>query len=387
MPNLTPALLLLLFSSLPFGVNSQANVTGNCVTGRINFDPNRVFKNPIAGGVAPPAPPIPSGSNVGNYDFSLDYGSAQFTQNGSIALQLVRQSGPAQGVRLSSTRYILYGRITARFSALAVPGAVTTFITMSDRKDEIDVEIVGGSSTSWTTNVSYAAVVGQGVKLGQVVSVFYKGIEEFGTHDSTEQYANGGTSGQTHEYTIDWRSDRLSWGINNQTVRTIYKENSTSPMTPAGERWFPSTPSLIQFSVWDGGSSTSEGTRTWAGGPINWGSNNVLTAVYDWIDIQCYDYDNNPVSAWPPIGTSNPARGTTLNQTQTTPNGTFVGSAGGTNVTSSGGPNIGVIAGGAVAGIVVLIAAVAGVVVVRRRRTGVKADDVPAASYGAIPPP
>ncbi|KAJ3292193.1 kelch domain-containing protein 3 [Borealophlyctis nickersoniae] len=52
-----------------------------------------------------------------------------------------------------------------------------------------------------------------------------------------------------------------------------------------------------------------------------------------------------------------------------------------------GGANIGAIAGGAVAGIVVLIAAVAGVLVVIRRRNAVKANGVPAASYGAVPPP
>jgi beta-glucanase (GH16 family) len=58
-------------------------------------------------------------------------------------LNLVRATqGQAVGVRLSTLRYMLYGRITARMRAIPLPGAVTTFITMSERQDEIDWEVI-----------------------------------------------------------------------------------------------------------------------------------------------------------------------------------------------------------------------------------------------------
>lgn len=70
--------------------------------------------------------------------------------------------------------------------------------------------------------------------------------------------------------------------------------------TPRGERWFPSTPSKIQIGVWDGGSSENEGTKRWAGGPINWGDETSYYATYKSIDIQCYDDNDTSVASWPP---------------------------------------------------------------------------------------
>lgn len=111
------------------------------------------------------------------------------------------------------------------------------------------------------------------------------------------QLNNGYDQYQT--YTIDWRHDKLTWLINDVAVRIVYKFNSTSPMTPPEERWFPSTPSQIQISIWGGGDSPDWGTSDWSGGPIHWGSNQQYFATYNNLSIQCYDDEDNPVSSWP----------------------------------------------------------------------------------------
>ncbi|OAJ37148.1 hypothetical protein BDEG_21211 [Batrachochytrium dendrobatidis JEL423] len=268
---------------LAVSVNGQANVTGNCISGRINFDPRRTYANLHPGTTIPDL-------NVATYDALIDYGSAAvvFNPTGGVSLQLKKNPAgtAADGVRLSTTRYVQYAKITARFTALSVPGTVTTFITMSDRHDEIDWETVGASKTTAQTNV------------------FYKGIQEFAIHSTTETIppaagASSGDTGVAHDYIIDWKHDTLSWGIDGKILRTLNKNTSVSPLTPPGEKWYPSTPSLIQISVWDGGASPNAGTSNWAGGPIPWGSQTVLSATYEYIDIQCYDDNDQPVPKWP----------------------------------------------------------------------------------------
>ncbi|KAL2916883.1 putative glycosidase CRH2 [Polyrhizophydium stewartii] len=265
----------------PAAVQAQANVTGSCVTGRITFDRLRTYSNVLPGST----PKL----NVSTYDMIIDYASknVEFPSTGGASLALIKDpSGKAAtGTRVSTTRYILYGKVTARFSALSLPGAVTTFISMSDRKDEIDWEIVGKDLNSAQTNV------------------FYKGIPEFALHGSTEAVAD---VSKPHEYTIDWKHNTLSWAIDGVVKRTLNKDTSISPLTPPGERWYPSTPSLFQISVWDGGASDSKGTSDWAGGAIQWGSRSNITALYEWIDIQCYDDHDNPVPKWPADATVNP---------------------------------------------------------------------------------
>jgi hypothetical protein len=59
-------------------------------------------------------------------------------------------------------------------------------------------------------------------------------------------------------------------------------------MTPAGHRWFPTTPSRVQMAVWDGGGSE------WSGGKIPWNGQNAFEALYEYVEIKCYDRWNRP---------------------------------------------------------------------------------------------
>lgn len=139
-------------------VTAQANITGNCVTGRIDFNPARMMNltdSRYPGSVANP------GIDLSRTDLTVDYGYANVIQRpgGGVDLKLTRQQqGAAQGgkhseklfhvalvytfiatalVRISTTRYMHYGRVTARMRAIGEPGVITTFITMSDVKDEV----------------------------------------------------------------------------------------------------------------------------------------------------------------------------------------------------------------------------------------------------------
>ncbi|RKO95845.1 concanavalin A-like lectin/glucanase, partial [Caulochytrium protostelioides] len=182
-----------------------------------------------------------------------------------------------EGVRVAHTRPVLYGRYSAAITApkSALGGVVTTFITMSDVKDEIDWEIVGQSATTAQSNI------------------FYRGIEEVGIHGGT--HALGGATSATHVYTIDWKPDVLTWSVDGKVVRTERRSESqrdselTRAKFPDGPvQWYPNTPSIIQFSVWDGGDQPSAGTATWAGGPVNFGIG-AIKAKYDYLEVQCYD--------------------------------------------------------------------------------------------------
>lgn len=168
-------------------------------------------------------------------------------------------------------------------SSVPVGGIITSFITMSDRKDEIDWEFVGGEPKNAQTNV------------------FYKGIHEYGVHMKTVALPlPGSTIDGIHEYTIDWRPYGIAWLIDGQVVRTYMNDfKAVSRMTPPGERWFPSSPSKIQIGVWDGCLDANSGTCSWSKGPIKWGSRSSFTNTVESLEIQCYDNKAQPVPKWP----------------------------------------------------------------------------------------
>ncbi|KAJ3278467.1 hypothetical protein HK104_002316 [Borealophlyctis nickersoniae] len=257
---------------------------GNCVTGRINFDPRRIY-------VLKQDKVRPPDLNYNTVDMILNYGfdSCNYTSPGSgdgpypFTINVVPRPGGGVGysAKLSTSRWIKYGKITARMRGSVVPGVVTAFTTMSAVEDEIDFEAVGKDGSSIQSNV------------------FFRGRKEMGVHGATHPVPGGGV-GEYHEYTIDWKSDSLTFLIDNQVVRTVTlgSEDSKSTMLQPGEHWYPSTPSLVEIALWDA-AGNGDATMAWAGGPIPWSSNPSVEAVWDWIDIQCYDTNNNAVPEWP----------------------------------------------------------------------------------------
>ncbi|KAJ3117015.1 hypothetical protein HDU96_008186 [Phlyctochytrium bullatum] len=266
--------------------------TGNCLSGVYTFDKNRIYNVP-AGSMPAIYPPVLSNVDWSAYDFTIDYApdhvSLNTTGNGGLAISVTKAG--FQGARLSTTRYNLYGKFTMRIKGVGTKGIVTTFITMSDRGDEIDWELVNANpSQPATTNV------------------FFKRILEFGVRDKALGYPSGKID-DWHEYTIDWNSQRIQWSIDGQVLREYARKDSWSDKD--NDYYYPSTPSVIQFGAWDGGDSSSQGTSQWAGGPVNWGDNDQFTAEYGPLTMQCYDDKDAPVDMWPIQGNRGRSTATT----------------------------------------------------------------------------
>ncbi|KAF9558078.1 hypothetical protein CPC08DRAFT_764186 [Agrocybe pediades] len=204
--------------------------------------------------------------NATEYDWVVDKGNIM-NSNGDIALLLTETNG---GTRLSSTRYVHYGTITAKLKTGKWAGVVTTFITMSDVKDEIDWEFPGANTTSGQSNMFW-----QGLIPEKTIGL---------THDvSSDSFSN------YHDYTIDWQPDVLTFLIDNKSVRTIKKSDTLVN----GVAHYPTTPSRIQLSIWPAGiPSSPQGTVEWAGGMINWQDPDYVAAgnfyaQYQSVTIKC----------------------------------------------------------------------------------------------------
>ncbi|KAJ3332904.1 hypothetical protein HDU76_012641 [Blyttiomyces sp. JEL0837] len=253
------------------------------------MDPNRMY--PLPAGALKAGqyyPPVLADIDWTKYDYTVDYAADHLNFNvtgisGGVGTRVTRVG--MQGVRLSTTRYNLYGKFTIPIKAIGAAGIVTTFITMSDRGDEIDVEILPGANPPVTSNL------------------FYKRILEFGVHGGASGIPSGGkVDDGYHQYTIDWNSQRIIWSIDGTPVRTYKQSDSFEQNSMVnGEYYYPSTPSVIQFGVWDGGDSDSSGVSQWAGGPVTWTSD-YFEAQYGPLVIQCYDDKDQPVDMWPVQG-------------------------------------------------------------------------------------
>jgi len=211
--------------------------------------------------------------NASEYDWVVDKGN-MLMSNGELDIILTETNG---GTRLSSTRYVHFGRITATLKTGRWPGVVTAFITMADDKDEIDWEWPGAATTEAQTNLYWQGV--PNYNNGKTIS------------NLTDTYSN------FHDYTIDWQPDSLSWEIDGQVVRTVLKSDLKGA--------FPSAPSRVQISIWPAGiPSSPNGTIEWAGGMIDWkdpdyvGAGNQFYSRFQSIKIECNDtVDAIPVDA------------------------------------------------------------------------------------------
>ncbi|SJL03436.1 uncharacterized protein ARMOST_06791 [Armillaria ostoyae] len=178
------------------------------------------------------------------------------TGDDGLAMYLLKPEGPVkrtgnvndkigQGATINSTELCVHGKLSFEVTAPTISGVVTAIILIgSDSFDEIDVELLGGDPTHWSTNVF----------------VFLPGEKEpvYNKYNSVERV--DGSIAQKHTYFIDYNSDRIVWGIDEKVVRTLTKEQ-------AGER-YPSHCLRIQCGIWD--ASEHEGTSEWARGPIDW---------------------------------------------------------------------------------------------------------------------
>lgn len=175
--------------------------------------------------------------NATAFDFVVNEGAVLLADAGEGAAMLTLTEGGA-GTKMSSTRYVHYGRISATLKTAASVGVVTAFITMSDVKvrlcspacsaqppraasltcwrpprlsqDEIDIEMPGAARDQFQTNwfglglANYTA--GRSATVGGLTD----------THDGW------------HTYALDWRPDALSWSVDGDVKETLHRDDTLS---------------------------------------------------------------------------------------------------------------------------------------------------------------
>uniref|UniRef100_A0A1D1Z6F4 Putative glycosidase crf2 n=1 Tax=Anthurium amnicola TaxID=1678845 RepID=A0A1D1Z6F4_9ARAE len=202
----------------------------------------------------------PTSSYTGGTDVDFTYEGQPLFTGGNLILSLAKGT---QGTRISTTRYLYYGRIFAKIKAARSVGIVTAFITMSNIKDEIDWEFLGYDLQTGQTNYFYRGYID-----------YTKGVKE---------PVGGNIYNDFHEYGIDWSQDQLSWLIDGRIVRTVKKSDTYNKTT--GNYDYPQTPSRIQLSIWDAGDGP-EGTKNWAGGATNWNAPDIQSPGYFYAQVQ-----------------------------------------------------------------------------------------------------
>ncbi|KAF9907070.1 hypothetical protein EC991_011374, partial [Linnemannia zychae] len=210
-------------------------------------------------------------------------------ENGNLILKLqkgntVNKFGnkPGFGATVSSTRWMLYGTVSARIKSGSWGGGIiSSFIFRNALTgDEIDYEWVGRDPTEVQSNYYWRTPASMDPK---DIDYSHSRRQDIGTHHSQEY--------QT--YTIEWLPDSLTWSINGKVIRTLLRSEVNGTK-------YPDTPSQIQFSIWDGGLSDLE-TRDWAGGPTAWEEGQPpYEMMVDWVDIKCHTPIDPVLDIWPP---------------------------------------------------------------------------------------
>jgi beta-glucanase (GH16 family) len=297
-------MLPLIFLTCPL-IFAAPKDSGNCVSGKVDLDTSRIMENPdksiTAGGQYKT---VPTSVDVTKYDWVQLFGTVD-NEGGGLNLGMSKPEAGAVpfhsiGTTISSTRYVLYGRITAELSVVDIPGAVSTFITYSDIRDEIDWEMVG--SPVKATNNLFAKT-----------SLWPENAPEWESGKHGGPYTIVENIGNKHTYVIDWKKDSIVWEIDGKVVRTLLRSESKSVLRPT-EEFFPNTPSLVQFGIWDV-SNRATGTVEWGGGNIDW-QQDIYKYKISSVDIQCYDDNDIVVPKWPNTP-ENPDKGISLKSNST----------------------------------------------------------------------
>ncbi|EEP76195.1 conserved hypothetical protein [Uncinocarpus reesii 1704] len=142
---------------------------------------------------------------------------------------------------LQSKFYIMFGHLDVEIKAAPGQGIVSSVFMVSDSRDEIDWEWVGGNN-------------------GQVQTNFF-GKGQTATYDRSVWHPNPGNQDAFHKYSIDWTSERIEFSIDGNLIRTV------TPNDANAKGQYPQTPMRIRFGSWAGGDpNNSQGTIDWAGG-------------------------------------------------------------------------------------------------------------------------
>ncbi|TXT04853.1 hypothetical protein VHUM_03936 [Vanrija humicola] len=224
--------------------------------------------------------------NASKWDWVLEKGTLVADPSGNGQRLTLTQNG---GTLLSSTRYVHYGQIDFTMQTSKWAGVVTAAITMSDVKDEIDIEFASTPTNQVQSNYFF---------LGQINYTDNKGA----THNFS-----GNSFSEMNTYTQGQHPVARRYPVvSTVTSRPETMLGTHQPLTPVSK--YPSTPSRIQISIWPAGlPSSPKGTVEWAGGLIDWNDPDYVANGYFWntvksVSISCADegVDNTDSSTLQP---------------------------------------------------------------------------------------
>ncbi|CDO91779.1 unnamed protein product [Kluyveromyces dobzhanskii CBS 2104] len=221
---------------------------------------------------------------VNQYTYLGDASKANWTYEGypidyddenALIMAMPKNSG---GSVISSTHYMWYGNIKARMKASRGAGVVSAMIMFSSVQDEIDYEWVGADLEKVQTNWYWQGALN------------WTNSKNLTASNNNDEY---------HVYEIDWKEDVITWSVDGEAGRTLFRNTTYNSTSKQYE--YPQTPARIQLSIWPGGNATNAvGTIEWAGGEIDWDSDDIKDygyyySVLESVNITCYD---------PPAGTT-----------------------------------------------------------------------------------
>lgn len=100
-----------------------------------------------------------------NKDYLGDASQSNWVSSGApkvyqdqVVLTLSEDGESGSGTLLASTSYLWYGKISAQMKSSRGVGVVTAFILLSDVKDEIDYEFVGGDLAHAQSNYYFQGI-------------------------------------------------------------------------------------------------------------------------------------------------------------------------------------------------------------------------------------
>ena len=114
-----------------------------------------------------------------------------------------------------------------------------------------------------------------------------------GHHSGNISVDGGDTFDDWHTYEIDWTPEKVDWIVDGSVHRTLKKADTYNETSKQYQ--FPQTPSRLQMSLWPAGqASNAQGTIDWAGGEIDWNSEDIKNVGYDYatigeVTVKCYD--------------------------------------------------------------------------------------------------
>ncbi|KAJ5130995.1 Glycoside hydrolase family 16 CRH1 predicted [Penicillium bovifimosum] len=203
--------------------------------------------------------------------------SADWTYSGKVKTEdgnlIMTMPAKSVGVLFANNHYIWYGKVSGKIKSSRGKGVVTAFILLSDVKDEIDYEFVGADLTAVQTNYYWQGVLDW--RNGGNISV-----------EGEDTYSDW------HTYEIDWTPEKVDWIVDGAVQRTLKKADTYNATSKQYQ--FPQTPSRLQMSLWPAGQpSNAQGTIDWAGGVIDWNSEDIQKYGYDFATVGEKSGDNS----------------------------------------------------------------------------------------------